>query len=338
MNSLVRKSILNLKPYSSARDEYKGKEGVFLDANESPYGSLNRYPDPYQIELKKIISSVKGCIQESIFVGNGSDEIIDLIFRIFCETGKDKALTFYPTYGMYEISAEINNVKMIQCPLDDKFQINKKITAPFLIDRNLKVIFICSPNNPTGNSINDIQWILENFSGIVVIDEAYIDFSETNSWIKNLSDYSNLIVMQTLSKAFGLAAARIGMAFANPQIINWFNRIKPPYNVSDLNQKAAIDALKNLNEINQHIQEIKKQRTELKNGLLEIPQVVKIYPSDANFLLTEFVNADEVYQYLVSQKIITRNRNSVVKNCIRITVGNSEENKTLLKALKTISQ
>ena len=245
IEKLVRDNVRDLIPYSSARDEFSGKEGIFLDANENPYGNLNRYPDPYQRELKSSVSKIKGVPEENIFLGNGSDEIIDLCFRIFCNPGTDKVLTFAPTYGMYEVSAAINDVELIKIPLSDDFNIEIKSVLPFLKDPKLKLIFLCSPNNPTGNSMNrsDIEAIISAFSGIVVIDEAYIDFSEQPSFKTMLNSFRNLIVMQTFSKAMGLAAARIGMAFMNRSLIHYFNKMKPPYNISTINQKAALKCL-----------------------------------------------------------------------------------------------
>ena len=229
IKKLVRENVLNLTPYSCARDEYTGNTGIFMDANENPYGNLNRYPDPYQNELKTAISKFKGIAREKIFLGNGSDEIIDLCFRIFCNPGFDKVLTFTPTYGMYEVSATINNIKVLKVPLNDMFQIDLQNVIPLFEDRNLKLIFICSPNNPTGNSMNfsDVEYIIKNFSGIVVIDEAYIDFSDKASFLGLIDKYPNLVVMQTFSKAFGLAAVRVGIAFSDPDTIHFFNKLKP---------------------------------------------------------------------------------------------------------------
>ena len=255
IDRLVRENVRRLIPYSCARDEFKGKEGIFLDANENPYGKLNRYPDPYQKELKARISEIKAIPEENIFLGNGSDEIIDLCFRIFCNPGKDRALTFHPTYGMYEVSASINDVELIRVPLTDDFRIDMERTLPFLEDESLKLIFICSPNNPTGNSMDTeaVHAIVENFRGIVVIDEAYIDFSDQPSF-KTLGPVrQNLIVMQTFSKAMGLAAARVGMAFAQTGIIEYFNKMKPPYNISDINQKAAIRSLRDVDAAKRRI-------------------------------------------------------------------------------------
>jgi histidinol-phosphate aminotransferase len=334
LNELVRPTIQKLKPYSSARDEYKGSDGIFLDANENPFGELNRYPDPYQKKLKLKLAELKSVSTDSIFIGNGSDEVIDLAFRVFCEPGKDKALTFSPTYGMYEVSAAINDVELIKVPLNAEFQIDFDLTKPFLSDPSIKLIFICSPNNPTGNSINGIEEILKSFNGIVIIDEAYIDFSDRDSWLKRLEAFPNLIISQTFSKAWGLAAARVGLAFANPEIINWFNKVKPPYNVSELNQQAALMALEKKDETLNKISLIKSEKLELEKQLNSLKIVKKIYPSDGNFLLVEVVDADGIYKKLTDQKVVVRNRNSVAKNCLRITVGSPEENVKLLNALQ----
>lgn len=337
LDNLIRPNIKKLKPYSSARDEYKGSEGIFLDANENPFGSLNRYPDPYQKQLKKLLSEIKQVPVESIFVGNGSDEVIDLAFRIFCEPGKDKALTFSPTYGMYEVSAAINNVELIKLPLNKEFQIDMELVRPYLSDNGIKLIFLCSPNNPTGNSLDGIEDLLKAFSGIVIIDEAYIDFSKRESWLKRLNEFPNLIISQTLSKAWGLASARIGLAFANAEIITWFNKVKPPYNVSELNQREAVNALMQKDKTSETIKLILSEKKDLENQLKKLPLVKKIFPSDGNFMLVEVTDADKIYSYLTDQKIIVRNRNSVVNNCLRITVGNPEENKRLINALEKYS-
>lgn len=339
LKNIIRENILYLQAYSSARDEFNGYDGVFLDANENPFGSLNRYPDPYQIDLKQKLSELKDVSINNIFVGNGSDEVIDLAFRIFCNPGEDQVLIFSPTYGMYEVTAAINDVELIKIPLNQYFQINTEIVKKYLTNSNLKLIFICSPNNPTGNSVNPkgIEFILNNFNGIVIIDEAYIDFSPSNSWIKMLELFPNLIVSQTFSKAWGLASARVGVAYANEDVIAIFNKVKPPYNVSKLNQQAAIDALSNLSEFEKNKQIILSEKEKLKDGLLQLALVKKVYSSDANFLLVEVTNTNIIYQKLISQKIITRNRNSVINNCIRISVGTPKENVALLIALKKIA-
>ncbi|RYM35830.1 histidinol-phosphate transaminase [Brumimicrobium glaciale] len=338
IKNLVRSNILELQPYSSARSEFTGKEGIFLDANENPFGTMNRYPDPYQSELKQKLADLKGVTPQNIFIGNGSDEVIDLAFRIFCDPGKDKALTFSPTYGMYDVSAGINNVELIQLPLSADFQIDLEALKPYFDDSKIKLMFICSPNNPTGNLIDQkaIDFILENFKGIVIVDEAYIDFAEGDSLTKKINQYNNLIVSQTFSKAWGLAAARVGTAYAGDEIISLYNKVKPPYNISQLNQKAANEALNNFNNYEANLNLILSERKRVENVLLKIEKVKKIYPSDANFILIEVENADQIYTTLVEQNIITRNRNKQVKNCIRISIGTPEENDTLINRLKNI--
>lgn len=339
INNLVRENVRKLKPYSCARDEFKGSTGIFLDANENPYGKLNRYPDPWQKDLKKAVSVFRGIPVENIFLGNGSDEIIDLCFRVFCQPGTDKALTFSPTYGMYEVSASVNDVELIKVPLNQSYQIDIQKVTPLLSDRNLKLIFICSPNNPTGNSMNiaDVELILSGCNSIVVIDEAYIDFSDKPSFRDMINKYPNLIVMQTFSKAFGLASVRVGIAFANKEIIQYFNKIKPPYNISANNQKIALKRILRPDKMNRQISRICREKDKLVSQLSKIALTEHVYPSDANFLLVKVKDADKVYSELIKMKIITRNRNTVVKDCIRITVGKPSENWKLLRALKTIS-
>ena len=336
IKSLVRKNIQSLAPYSSAREEYSGKEGIFLDANENPFGIYNRYPDPYQLTLKKKLAEIKNTSAAQIFIGNGSDEIIDLAFRIFCEPGQDKALTFVPTYGMYEVSATINDVELLKIPLDEDFQIQTELLMPYFSDSNLKLIFICSPNNPTGNLLRtgDIEFVLENFSGIVIIDEAYIDFSGQFSLIEKLNEFPNLIILQTLSKAWGLAGIRLGIGFMSEEILSYFNRVKPPYNVSLLNQQTALEILNNEEVFEKKIKTIFAEKEKMSRRLSTLNFVRKIYPSDANFFLVEVDDADELYQKLIEKKIIIRNRNSVIKNCLRISVGTPEEIEELFKALK----
>jgi histidinol-phosphate aminotransferase len=339
VNEFVRENVIKLTPYSCARDEFKGKTGIFLDANENPFGNLNRYPDPYQNELKAAISKIKGITVEKIFLGNGSDEIIDLCFRIFCNPGADKVLTFTPTYGMYEVSASVNDIKVIKIPLNESFQIDLKKAEPWFADKKLKLIFICSPNNPSGNSMNysDVEYLIANFNGIVLIDEAYIDFSDTPSFIKMIDKYANLIVMQTFSKAFGLAAVRVGMAFSNPEIIHYFNKMKPPYNISTVNQKTVLRKLNKTEEYKNQVFKIKKEKDWLSGELEKMKIIQKVYPSDANFLLVKVKNANYIYNTLVDKNIIVRNRSSVIDNCLRITVGKHSENTKLVKALNTIS-
>lgn len=338
LNKLVRENVIKLTPYSNARDEFKGKTGIFMDANENPFGNLNRYPDPYQKELKTAISKIKGIEEENIFLGNGSDEIIDLCFRIFCNPGVDKALTFTPTYGMYTVSASVNDVEVLNVPLNSSFQIDLKKAEPLLADKNLKLVFICSPNNPTANSMNndDVEYIIAKFKGIVLIDEAYIDFSEKPSFIKLVDRYPNLLLMQTFSKAFGLAAVRIGMAFSNPQIITYFNKIKPPYNISAINQKAALKKLTLIDQFKSQVERIKKERIRLSAILSKMKIIEKVYPSDANFLLVKVKNADYIYNTLVNKNIIIRNRSKLIDNCLRITIGKRSENQQLIIALNEI--
>lgn len=339
INTLIRKNILNLVPYSNARKEYSGEEGVFLDANENPFGIYNRYPDPYQSVLKQRLSEIKNISSNQIFIGNGSDEVIDIAFRIFCEPNKDRALTFTPTYGMYEVSANINAVELIKLSLDVDFQINRKTVEPYFSDSNLKLIFICSPNNPTGNLLNakDIEFILQGFNGMVIVDEAYIDFCNQTSFIEKINEYPNLIVSQTLSKAWGLAGLRLGIAYMNEAVLGYYNKIKAPYNVSSLNQQAALESLNNVKEYQQRLNEILIEKTKLIRELEALPIVHKIYPSDSNFLLVEIENVDRLYQQLIERKIIIRNRNSVIQNCVRITVGTREENQKLINELKQLN-
>lgn len=338
LNTLIRENIKALQPYASARDEFSGTEGIFLDANENPFGELNRYPDPYQKALKSTIGNYKNMEPSSIFIGNGSDEVIDLLYRIFCNPGRDKALTFAPTYGMYDVSAAINDVELLKLELNADFSLNMDKVMSLIKDPLLKIILICSPNNPTGNSFNfeDIETIIKSFNGIVLVDEAYIDFSNSRSTTELIGQYNNLIVSQTLSKARGLAAARVGIAYSNPAIIDLLNKVKPPYNVSLLNQEAAIVALNNNVFYEENRRIILAEKENLKNQLNELEIVTRIYPSDANFFLVEVKNANQVYNYLVNQKIIVRNRNQVVRNCIRITVGSPSENQQLINALKNI--
>ena len=339
LNELVRENVKKLIPYSCARDEFKGKTGIFMDANENPYGNLNRYPDPYQKELKTAISKLKGIEEDKIFLGNGSDEIIDLCFRVFCNPGIDKVLTFTPTYGMYHVSASVNDIEVVKIPLTDSFQIDLEKAVTLFSDKNLKLIFICSPNNPTANSMNysEVEYIISKFNGIVVVDEAYIDFSEKASFIKLVNTYPNLILMQTFSKALGLAAIRVGMAFTNPSIVQYFNKLKPPYNISAINQKAALLKLSRIEQNKSLVFKIKKERDRLSANLLKMKIVEKVYPSDANFLLVKLKNANYIYNELVSRNIIIRNRSNMIDNCVRITIGKKSENDRLINALKSIS-
>jgi len=338
LNELVRENVKKLIPYSCARDEFKGKTGIFMDANENPYGTLNRYPDPYQKELKSAVAKVKGIEEEKIFLGNGSDEIIDLCYRIFCNPGIDKSLTFTPTYGMYEVSASVNDIEVLKIPLNNDFQIDIKKAEALFNDKYLKLIFICSPNNPTANSMNpeDVESILSRFNGIVIIDEAYIDFSEQPSFIRLVNKFSNLILLQTFSKAFGLAGVRVGMAFSNPVIIQYFNKMKPPYNISTINQKTALSRLGQTDQFKKQVYKIKKEKERLSQILPGIGVVEKVYPSDANFLLVKVNNAFYIYNALINKSIITRNRSNMVDNCLRITIGKKAENDKLIDALREL--
>ncbi|RKF03812.1 histidinol-phosphate aminotransferase [Tenacibaculum lutimaris] len=339
LEKIVRPNIQQLKAYSSARDEFKGIAEVYLDANENPFGTLNRYPDPQQMAIKKRLSEIKGVNENQIFIGNGSDEVIDLAFRIFCNPSKDKALTFIPSYGMYNVSAAINNVELIELALNQDFQINTDVLERYLEDENLKLIFICSPNNPTGNCFKNetIEFILSKFKGIVIIDEAYIDFSTKESFINQLKNYPNLIISQTFSKAWGLAGVRVGVAYANQEIIDLYNKVKPPYNISALNQEAVLNKLDNLAQFEIEKNIILNEKEKLEKRLEELELVKKVYPSDANFILIEVTSANELYAQLVARKIITRNRSNLVRNCIRITVGSEKENKRLIETLQQLS-
>ena len=338
LQSLVRPNIWTLKPYSSARDEFSGSEGIFLDANENPYGTLNRYPDPHQKELKAALSEMKGVPSENIFIGNGSDEIIDLVYRIFANPGKDSVLICPPTYGMYEVSANINDINIVRVPLLDDFQLDMDaILEKVHADPSIKIIFVCSPNNPTGNRLKNVKALLDNFHGIVVLDEAYIDFRADRTYVPKIRKYPNLIVIQTFSKAWALAGARVGIAYAQKEIIALLDKVKPPYNVSKLNQKAALDALSVKHEESERVSKIINEKEFLIEELEKLPIVKKIFPSDANFLLVQVSDANSIYNKLVDKKIITRNRHSQIENCIRITVGTFNENRLLLSELKKIT-
>jgi histidinol-phosphate aminotransferase len=342
INSLQRENIKNLRPYSTARDEYKGQASIYLDANENSFGSplpadYNRYPDPLQLDLKDAISKIKGVPIENTFLGNGSDEAIDLLYRAFCEPGRDNVIILPPTYGMYEVSANINNVEVRKVNLLSNFQLDLDGIAE-AIDPNTKIIFICSPNNPTGNSIirTDIETVLANFQGIVVIDEAYINYAKQRSFIKELTEYPNLVVMQTFSKAWGLAALRLGMAFAARPTIDILNKVKPPYNINQATQDLALAALQNVNQVNEWIKVTVEERDLLTTALTDLEIVNRVYPSDANFVLAEVADATGIYDYLVNQGIIVRDRSKVTlcEGCLRISIGTPAENKNLIASLK----
>jgi histidinol-phosphate aminotransferase len=338
LNKLVRDNIKTLKPYSSARHEFTGKASVFLDANENAYGSplpekFNRYPDPLQWQLKFQLARIKGVPAENIFIGNGSDEVIDLAYRIFCNPSKDNVIVCPPTYGMYEVSGDINDVEVRKVNLINNFQLD---VAGILsaVDANTKLLFICSPNNPTGNNMRreDVEIILNNFSGIVIIDEAYINYSKQKTFIQELTEYPNLVVMQTLSKAWGLAALRLGLCYASMDIIDLFNKVKPPYNINDASQQLALEALQNTMLVNEWIESCIAQKKMLLNEMSNFSFVKKVYASDANFFLVKVKDAEDLYTYLSENEVVVRNRSKDpgCDNCLRITVGTPEENKQLL--------
>ena len=340
IQKLLRENIRQLQPYSSARDEFKGEASVYLDANENPYNSpFNRYPDPLQWEVKGHISRIKNVPAENIFLGNGSDEPIDLLYRAFCEPRLDNVVAIEPTYGMYKVSAAINDIEYRKVLLDENFQFS---TEKLLSASNLytKIIWLCSPNNPTGNSLNrnEVISLLKSFEGIVVLDEAYIDFASESSFSEFLTQYPNLVILQTFSKAWGNAAIRLGMAFASIEIIAVLNKIKYPYNINILTQKHAINALKSPDLVKEWVKILLAERNVLISSLKKLPMVVHVYPTDANFVLVKVSNANATYHQLVDKSIIVRNRNSVTlcNDCLRITVGTPEENKILLEELKKL--
>ena len=351
LQNLVRENIKSLKPYSSARHEFKGEASVFLDANENSNGSpvllpsslgkgqgerLNRYPDPLQWQLKFAVAKIKGVPAENIFIGNGSDEVIDLAYRIFCEPGKDNVIICPPTYGMYEVSANINDVAIRKVNLTKQFQLNVEGILD-ATDANTKLLFICSPNNPTGNNMERIyvELLLNNFPGIIIIDEAYINFSRQKSFIQELTEYPNLIVMQTMSKAWGLAALRLGLCYASLDIIDLFNKVKPPYNINQASQQLALEALQHTEQVNNWIKEMISERSKIETILPKLSFVENIYKSDANFLLVKVKDASSLYDYLSSKGIVVRNRSKepMCENCLRITVGTPGENEILIKSL-----
>jgi len=342
IDNILRENSKNLVPYSSSRDEYKGEASVFLDANENAFGSpleqqFNRYPDPLQYNVKKRLSEIKGVPIRNIFLGNGSDEAIDILFRSFCNPSVDNVILVPPTYGMYKVSANINDIETRNVPLTDDYQLNLEGIAE-AIDKNTKLIFICSPNNPTGNSINrpDVETLLANFHGIVVVDEAYINFSRQKTFIQELTEYGNLVVLQTLSKAWGLAGLRVGMAFASEEIIEVMNKVKPPYNINEASQQLALQALANIDQVNAWIKETLIQRDKLVLGLKDFDFVMDIYPSDANFILVKTTDPKGIYNFLVQKGIIVRDRSKVelCEGCLRITIGTRAENKILIDQLK----
>ncbi|MEL6562113.1 MAG: histidinol-phosphate transaminase [Bacteroidota bacterium] len=343
ISALIRPHLIDMKPYASARDEFTGKSEVYLDANENSLGSvgvrdLSRYPDPHQHEIKKKLSSLKQIAADQIFIGNGSDEPIDLLIRAFCEPLKNEIIILPPTYGMYEVSANVNNVPVKKVPLTADFQLDVAAIEE-AINSHTKLIFTCNPNNPTGTRIADTEVIkiLENFNGLVIVDEAYIDFSEKESFIGLIEQYNNLVVLQTFSKAWGLAAARVGMLYGSTEVVEILNKIKPPYNVNEMSQEAVIYALQNEQQKQAFVDEILNERAYLHTELASLTTVQSIYPSDTNFLLVRVTEPDKLYHYLIDKGIIVRNRSKVLlcEGCLRITVGTRQENERLIKAIKS---
>jgi histidinol-phosphate aminotransferase len=346
LNTLIRDNIKALKPYSSARHEFTGKASIFLDANENAYGSplaekFNRYPDPLQWQLKFQLARIKGVPAENIFVGNGSDEVIDLAYRIFCTPEKDNVIICPPTYGMYEVSGNINDVAIKKVNLTSDFQLDVEGIMN-AVDAHSKLIFVCSPNNPTGNNMRreDVEILLNNFSGIVIIDEAYINYSKQKTFIQELTEYPNLVVMQTLSKAWGLAALRLGLCYASMDIIDLFNKVKPPYNINDASQQLALEALQNTGLVNEWITASVQQKEMLIKEMSTFTFVEKVYPSDANFFLMKVKDAGNLYAYLAENEVVVRNRSKDpgCENCLRITIGTPEENQQLINLLKRYEQ
>ncbi|MFZ5972623.1 MAG: histidinol-phosphate transaminase [Bacteroidota bacterium] len=340
LRSLVRKNVLQLSPYSSARDEFEGSASVYLDANENPHNTgFNRYPDPHQKTIKNKLSRIKNIPTNQIFLGNGSDEAIDLIIRTFCQPGIHTVMIPQPTYGMYKVSAEINEAGIKSVPLTATFDLDAELVLKN-VDSDTRIVFLCSPNNPSGNllSANSIEKVVRNFNGIVVVDEAYIDFADTPSWITRLPEFNNLVVLQTLSKAWGLASLRLGMAFAHPFIIEMMNKIKPPYNINGITQQRVENVLEETTQTKRWVDEMVSERKRLAEKLQTIPGVLHIYPSDANFLLVKVTEAPAKYQQLLKHGIVVRDRSNVrgCEGCLRITVGTPQENDRLLNVLSTL--
>jgi histidinol-phosphate aminotransferase len=344
INTLVRENVKAMKPYSSARDEFEDfdtAEMIFLDANENPFeNGVNRYPDPQQASVKSVLAEQNGVDNNQILLGNGSDEVLDLLFRAFCEPKIDNVITLPPTYGMYGVLANLNAIENREVLLSNDFQ--PKLDAIMkVVDSNSKMIFLCSPNNPTGNSLSEdsVQYLLDNFNGLVVIDEAYIDFSDKASWIQKINEYPNLIITQTLSKAYGLAGIRLGICYSSAEIIAVLNKIKPPYNVNELTQKRALERLANPTQIKEEINSIIAQREQLLKVLSEVKFVSKIYPTEANFILIKVDNANQRYDELIAKGIVIRNRTTqpLCVNTLRLTIGTEEENQKLIAALKSLN-
>jgi len=346
VEKIIRKNLIGFKPYSSARDEYSGSKGVFLDANENSLGSaskdaLNRYPDPQQKTLKAAIGKMKNVLPENIFIGNGSDEAIDLLFRGFCEPRIDHTVIMPPTYGMYEVCARLNDITIDEVPLKADFEMDVESILSGM-DEHSKLIFVCSPNNPTANAFNrnDIVALLENFPGLVVVDEAYIDFSSQKSWLDEIERYDNLVVLQTFSKAWGMANVRMGMAYAQKEIIDVLSAIKYPYNINGITQQVVLDALRNVQKKETMVREILNQRKTIMDALRRLKMVIEVFPSETNFILARFKNARQVYEKLVSRNVIIRDRSGLPNcdGCLRITVGKVHENEMLIRLLKEMDQ
>ena len=338
LNNIIRPHLARMKSYQTLRDSYIDKQAVYLDANENPFGEFNRYPDGDPIQLKKKLAEINLAKTENLFLGNGSDELIDLTMRIFCEPAKDSIMIMNPSFVMYEIYAKMNNLQVEKLQLNSDFQLEKDKFLNTVSKSQAKAFFLCSPNNPTGNMIADLEFYIQNFNGIVVVDEAYIEFSPEISAVSLLAKYPNLIVLKTMSKAFGMAGLRIGVGFASAEIASLFIQLKPPYNISSESQKLALEQLNNLEVLKNNISIILKEKEKLKIGLEQINQVVKIFPSDANFFLVEFEDAELIYQKLLDKNILTSLRHPNLKNCLRISVGTAEENSELLKVLSEINQ
>lgn len=344
LNNLIRDNIKGLKPYSSARDEYKDvaiNDMIFLDANENPFeNGVNRYPDPQQLTVKKVLANIKNVNEKNILLGNGSDEVLDLLFRAFCEPNKDNIISLPPTYGMYAVLASLNAIEDRKVLLSADFQpkIPKILAA---VDANSKILFLCSPNNPSGNSFSEksIETLLKNFQGLVVIDEAYIDFSKQESWLKKMNEYPNMVITQTLSKAYGMAGIRLGICYASEEIIRILNNIKPPYNINELTQKKALERLQDREGVAQEIEMILSERNQLAVALKSISFIEKIYESDANFILIKVDDATKRYNELIAKGIVIRNRTTqpLCENTLRLTIGTREENKKLLNALQQLA-
>lgn len=334
---MIRPHLAGVKSYQTLRDSYINKKAIYLDANENPFGEFNRYPDGDPIQLKKKLAEINVAKTENLFLGNGSDELIDLTMRIFCEPAKDSILIMNPSFVMYEIYAKMNNLQVEKLQLNSDFELEKDKFLDTISESQAKALFLCSPNNPTGNSIDDLEFYIQNFNGIVVVDEAYIEFSPEDSAVKLLNKYPNLIVLKTLSKAFGMAGLRIGVGFASAEIASLFIQLKPPYNISSQSQRLALEQLNNIEQIQNNIKFILEEKEKLKEGLDQINEVVKIYPSDANFFLIEFKDAQLTYQKLLDNNILTSLRHPILKNCLRISVGTAQENSELLKVLSEIN-